>query len=149
MEERELIKKIAPCGLVCFTCTSAREGVIQSHSQALLNLLEGFDGFAEHFSALQPTLKEYPEFKEVLLLFSGASCDGCREENHCYPDCPISPCVREKGVRFCFECEAFPCDKMRSVRPLGATWLMANRRMKRIGVEAYYEEVKDKSHYAP
>ncbi len=147
MDRKDLLKAIAPCGLVCSTCTAAKEGDIQVHSSALLSLLEGFDGFAERFSAFQPALKKYPEFKEVLALFDNASCTGCRQTNQCFPDCPVSPCAREKGVDFCAECEDFPCDKIRSIRPLGAKWLLAGRRMQKIGVEAYYEEVKSKSHY--
>ena len=148
MEKKELLKKIAPCGLLCYTCTAARDGAIQSLSKALLTLLESFDSYAERFSAFEPTMKKYPDFKEVLLLFSTASCEGCRGGKCVFPNCSISPCIEEKEHSFCFECEGFPCDKADFDPNLREKWLRSNNRMKEIGVEAYFSEVKDRSHYS-
>jgi hypothetical protein len=67
MERQELLKKIAPCGFACCTCTAAKDGAIQSLSSALLRLLEGFDEYAEQFSAHEPALSKYPDFKDVLV----------------------------------------------------------------------------------
>jgi len=74
MEREELLKRVAPCGLVCYTCIAAKDGAIQAHSQVLLRLLESFDGFAEQFAAREPRLIKYRDFEKVLLLFSEASC---------------------------------------------------------------------------
>jgi hypothetical protein len=148
MERKELLTKIAPCGLACYTCTAAKEGAIQAHSQALLTLLESFDRFAEQFSGYEPRLKKYPDFLQVLQLFSKASCQGCRSGQCPYPGCPVQPCITEKGHDFCFECESFPCEQEGFDPALKAKWLSANRRMSEIGVEAFFYEVKDKSHYA-
>ena len=148
MEREELIKRIAPCGLLCYTCTAAKDGVIQMHSRALLRLLESFDGYAEQFSSHEPRLRKYPDFKEVLKLLAEASCEGCRGGDCMYPGCPVWPCIKEKGYDFCFECEAFPCEEVDSVPLLKAKWVRANERMREVGAEVYFKEVKDKSHYA-
>jgi hypothetical protein len=148
MEREKLLKMIAPCGLACYTCTAAQEGVIQTHSEALLNLLESFDRFAEQFSTHEPRLKKYPDFVQVLQLFSEAGCTGCRSGACPYPGCRVQPCITEKGYDFCFECEAFPCDKLDADPALKDKWLSSNERMRAIGVEAYFDEVKDRSHYA-
>ena len=66
MKKESLLRKIAPCGLVCFTCAAAKNGVIRHHARELLK----------------------------------------------------------------------------------PKWLKANARMKEIGTEAYFNEVKDTSHYA-
>lgn len=148
MEERELLKRIAPCGMACYTCAAARDGVIRAHSVALLNLLESFDKFARAFSAHEPALTKYPDFKQVLLLFANADCEGCRDGKCIYPGCPISPCINDKEYDYCFECQAFPCEKADSDRRLKEKWMTCNLRMREIGVEAYFDEVKDRSHYA-
>ena len=147
MERKELLRVVAPCGLLCYTCTAAKDGAIQIQSKALLRLLESFDGFAEQFSAHEPRLSKYPEFKDVLRLFSEAGCEGCRGGNCTYPDCRVSPCITQKGYDFCFECEAFPCERMDSDPALKAKWMRANERMKEVGVEAFFHEVKDAPHY--
>ena len=148
MERQELLRKISPCGLACYTCTAAKDGAIQAHSQALLRLLESFDGFAEQFSGHEPRLKKYPDFFEVLQLFAKASCEGCRSGQCPYPGCKVQPCITDKGYDYCFECEAFPCAKVDFDAALRAKWIAANERMGEIGVEAYFYEVKDRSHYA-
>ena len=147
MRKEELLKRVAPCGLLCYTCAAAKDGAIQVHSQALLRLLESFDGFAEQFSAYEPRLSKYPDFKEVLLLFAEAGCEGCRDGDCKYPRCPVCPCIKEKGYNFCFECKAFPCEEVDSEPMLKAKWARANERMREVGAEAYFNEVKDESHY--
>jgi hypothetical protein len=148
MKREELLKRIAPCGLLCYTCTAGKDGAIHFHSKALLSLLESFDSFAEQFSAYESRLSKYPDFKEVLLLFAEATCEGCRNGECKYPGCPVCPCIIEKGYDFCFECDAFPCEKVDTEPMLKAKWLKANERMREVGAEAYFNEVKDKSHYA-
>ena len=144
MERSELLKKVAPCGLLCYTCTAAAGGAIKEHSTALLRYLESFDSFAERFSGYEPRLKKYPDFKEVLQLFAEAGCEGCRGGSCMFPVCP---CIKEKGIDFCFECDTFPCDIKDFEPGLKAKWLSANERMREIGAEAYFLEAREKSHY--
>lgn len=147
MEREELLKRVAPCGLVYYTCTAAKDGAIQAHSQVLLRLLESFDRFAERFAAHEPRLVKYPDFEKVLLLFSEASCEGCRGGNQIYHDCRVVPCITEKQYDFCFECAAFPCEEVDFEPGFRKKWLSANERMREIGVEAYFYKVRDRSHY--
>ncbi len=41
-------------------------------------------------------------------------CDGCMAENPRLIDrnCPVRPCVIEKGIANCSECRDYPCDKI-------------------------------------
>jgi hypothetical protein len=148
MNKELLLKRVAPCGLVCFTCAAAKDGIIQQHGRELLKYLESFDLYAEKLSVYEERLKRYPEFKEMLQLFGEADCDGCRDGVCKLPGCGVAPCIKEKGRDFCFECSSFPCDKADFEPLLKAKWLKANARMKEIGAEGYFEEVRDRSHYA-
>ncbi len=147
MKKESPLKLIAPCGLVCHTCAAAKDGIIQMHSLELLRRLDSFDQYAELLSGYETRLKKYPDFKEVLQLLSEANCEGCRDGVCKFPGCGISPCVKEKGYDFCFECPSFPCSEADFEPLLKAKWLKANERMKEIGVEAYFEEVRNVSHY--
>ncbi len=147
MPEADLLQALAPCGLCCLTCTGSRHGTIQAHCAALVHLLEGFDHYAEMFADFQPALRKYPEFKEVLTALAAASCTGCRNGEPAFPGCTIAPCVKARGLRFCAECEDFPCEKMATDMPIAAKWRRCSQRIKEIGPEAYLAEVRDKSHY--
>jgi hypothetical protein len=147
MDRQTLLKKIAPCGMLCFTCAVAKDGVIKQHGRALLRHLEGFGVLAERMSAFEPRLKKYRDFYEVLQMMDEAGCEGCRDGVAKFPGCQIPSCARELGVDFCFECESFPCDKADFEPRLKAKWLRANERMREIGPEAYFEEESVRSHY--
>jgi len=42
-------------------------------------------------------------------------CHGCLdEEEPADPDCPVRPCVKEKGLDNCAYCEEFPCEKLKT-----------------------------------
>ena len=147
MDREEFLSRVAPCGLVCYTCTMAENGAIHRHSRELLGLLTGFDSFAIKFQEYEPRLRKYASFKEILTLFSESDCKGCRGGSCTYPGCVVQPCTEEKGLDFCFECDEFPCQKVNFDPGLKRKWRTANRRMQKIGVEAYYLESKNKSHY--
>lgn len=148
MNSDVLLKGLSPCGLVCYTCVAAKGGITQEHARKLLNYLESFDIYAEKLSGFELRLKKYREFNELLHLLGEANCEGCRDGVSKLPGCGIAQCIKEKGVDFCFECPSFPCDKADFEPLLKTKWLKANKRMKKIGVETYFQEVKDKSHYA-
>jgi hypothetical protein len=44
------------------------------------------------------------------------TCDGCRSDGRCIDvDCPVRPCVKEKGFWSCAECDSFDaCDKLKA-----------------------------------
>ncbi len=143
----EIKKIIAPCGLNCMKCQMSAEGDIRRHSLDLKQLLGDFDGYAIRFSRFLPIYGKYPEFKELLAHFSQANCKGCRQGDCKYPNCGVTKCYKSKGVDFCFQCEEFPCAKSNFDPSLYERWIRMGKRMKEIGVEAYYEETKDQPRY--
>jgi hypothetical protein len=147
MRYDDILKTLAPCGLNCTKCQAYSKGEIKKHAMELKRLLGSFDTYAERFSKFLPVFKNYPAFKELLNQFGEANCKGCRQGDCKYPNCGVASCYKQKGVDFCFQCNEFPCDKTNFDPNLRTRWLAMNKRMKEIGVDAYFEETKDQSRY--
>jgi hypothetical protein len=147
MEYRYILDVLAPCGLSCRKCFAFTQGEIRRHAQALKDLLGNFDIYAERFAKFLPQFKDYPSFKRMLNFFCAPDCLGCRQGTCKYPNCGVAVCYNTKGVDFCFQCDEFPCEKTNFDPHLHKRWLRMNRRMQEIGVEAYYEETKDRCRY--
>jgi len=49
-------------------------------------------------------------------LIEKGDCAGCRGplDKHWSPDCKFLPCAKAKGIRYCFECREFPCEKLQA-----------------------------------
>lgn len=141
---------IAPCGLDCGKCYAYIDGNIKKLSSQLKTALGNFDIYAERFSELidGDIFKKYPDFKELLTYFASADCKGCRKENcRIFPDCKVRDCSEKKGVDFCFQCSEFPCKDTGFDEHLQKRSIEINKRIKEIGVDKYYDEIKDKSRY--
>jgi len=43
-------------------------------------------------------------------------CQRCRgpRDKHWSPDCKFLPCATDKGHRYCFECDEFPCQRLQA-----------------------------------
>jgi len=147
MDYSEIKKILAPCGLNCMKCQGYAGGDIKRHASELKRLLGSFDSYAERFAKFLPVFKNYPAFKELLDQFSQADCAGCRQGDCKYPNCGVAPCSRQKSIDFCFQCAEFPCEKSNFDSNLHERWIAMNKRMKDIGVEAYFEETKDQPRY--
>lgn len=149
MADKDILDVLAPCGLNCVKCFAYYEGEIRLHSTRLQKLLGGFDRYAERFSTFAglTVFRHYPSFKELLSYFARADCRGCRKGTCKYPDCGIIACYRQKNVDFCFQCAEFPCEKSNLDPDLKRRWIQMNRRMKEVGVEAYFEETRDQPRY--
>ncbi|MGE5809087.1 MAG: DUF3795 domain-containing protein [Nitrospirota bacterium] len=147
MKHDDIVKILAPCGLDCMKCQMSADGDIRRHSQELKRLLGSFDGYAERFSKFLAVYGNYPQFKDLLDHFSRANCKGCRQGDCKYPNCGVAKCSKSKGVDFCFQCQEFPCNKSNFDPNLHERWIRMNRRMRELGVEAYYEETKDRPRY--
>jgi len=147
MDYLQILDFLAPCGLNCAKCLSHAQGDIKKLSLDLQERLGSFDHYAERFSGFNPAFKNYPAFKELLTLFTQGSCQGCRQGTCLNTACGIITCHQEKGVDFCFQCAEFPCQKSNLDPNLHQRWLTMNQRMKEIGVEAYWEEIKDLPRY--
>jgi len=146
-----LIKsRLAPCGLHCGKCFAFTDGDINQHSRLLKQSLGDFDVYAERFVTLleEPVFKKYGEFKEMLSYFASVGCKGCRlEKCKLFKSCKVRDCHEQKNVDFCFQCNEFPCNNTGFDPHLHKRSVAINQRMKEVGVEKYYEEIKDKSRY--
>ncbi len=150
MDYEKIKDKLAPCGLHCGKCFAFKEGDIANISQALKNELGEFAVYAKRFTELldNPIFEKYPDFREMLDYFSVAACSGCRNEKcKLFKDCNVRLCSERKGVDFCFQCAEFPCNNTGFDDHLNKRSLNINLRMKEIGVEKYYIEIKDKPRY--
>ena len=47
MDKSEIIKKVAPCSLMCHTCSAYNDGIICASAKTLLKYLEGIKEFYE------------------------------------------------------------------------------------------------------
>ena len=135
--DSEFIKgRIAPCGLHCGKCFAFADGDISYHSNELKRSLGNFDVYAQRFVAMldEPVFAKYPDFKEFLDHLSVATCQ-------------VRACSEEKQVDFCFQCSQFPCENTGFDEHLYKRFVTINRRMQEIGVEKYYEEVRNIPRY--
>lgn len=143
-------RQLGPCGIYCGKCFAFADGDIKRHSLELMKALGNFEPYAQRFVTLleEPVFGKYPDFKEMLAHFANGGCKGCREDDcQIFKSCRVKQCAREKAVDFCFQCPEFPCDHTGFDENLQKRWIAINRRMKKIGVESYFAEIKDKSRY--
>ena len=140
MEKEEILRSVAPCGLVCYTCGGCDYGVLKEHSKQLLHYLEGITGFLDGEDK-EKIERGYP----MLELFAGFDCPGCRSEAHqCkIKNCTYRECTISKNINFCAECDDFPCDKEEYIH----CWRSANTRIREVGIEQFFDEEKEKPHY--
>lgn len=141
--------RIAPCGLHCGKCFAFMYGEIHDASVKLRDNLGDFEPYAKRFSVLiDPVFDKYCAFHKMLDYFAQAQCGGCRkEECKFYKKCKVRACTAEKGIDFCYQCSEFPCDHTGLDENLYERSVTINRRIEEIGLEAYYNEVKDLPRY--
>ena len=88
MKKSEIIKKVAPCSLMCHTCSAYNDGIICVSAKTLLKYLEGIKEFYEVH--MPNAVESYNNFEGVLSIYAGASCSGCRSTEH--NGCSIEGC---------------------------------------------------------
>jgi hypothetical protein len=150
MELEKIKRQLGPCGIYCGKCYAFSDGAIKHHSAELLEALGNFEPYARRFVELleEPVFGKYPDFKEMLAHFANGGCQGCRNDDcKLFKGCRVKECSWDKAVDFCFQCPEFPCDHTGFDINLQKRWLAINKRMKEIGVERYFAEIKDKSRY--
>lgn len=150
MKHEEILERISPCGISCEGCFAYKSGDIKKYSNLLSEHLGKFENYSGRFSELleEPVLNVYPYFKLQLDYFNQTECTGCRHEQcKLLKSCKVRACSEEKGVDFCFQCSKFPCNETGFDENLELRWKKNNARMRDIGVEAYYNEVKDNLRY--
>ena len=148
--KQQFLNIFGPCGLLCEKCFAYDHGPIHYHAQQLQIHLGSFDVYAQRFEKLlnKPVFKNYPEFKEFLNFLASDNCKGCR--NDCcklFINCKVKECYKKKKIDFCFQCSDFPCAQTGFDNNLQERWLKINERIKEIGIENYYHEIKDKPRY--
>lgn len=150
MADEKIKASLAPCGLCCETCFAHVDGDIRQYSLKLKERLGNFGIYAERFEILldDPIFKKYRVFEEVLDYFASENCKGCRNEQcKLFKNCGVRGCHQEKQVDFCYQCDAFPCDRTNFDPSLYKGWVMINRKMKQIGLERFYEKAKVRPRY--
>ncbi|RPH34181.1 MAG: DUF3795 domain-containing protein [Bacteroidales bacterium] len=148
--QQKTLEYLGPCGINCQKCFAFKDGSIKYHSENLRNSLGNFDIYAKRFTELldAPVFSKYSDFKGMLDHFANANCNGCRkQECHLFRSCNVRICHKEKSVDFCFQCKEFPCNRTGFDTHLEQRWIKINQRMKEVGVEEYYNEIKDKARY--
>ncbi|HEC38977.1 MAG TPA: DUF3795 domain-containing protein [bacterium] len=85
---------------------------------------------------------EYPELAKILVEdFKGKwenvkaedfHCKGCwGEDNEVWtPNCEIRLCVTDKNYKYCYECQEFPCQKLKNSAKKGKKYEVALERLK-------------------
>jgi hypothetical protein len=115
----------SPCGLDCFNCPMY---------------------LANEDLELRKKISE-----KIGLSFESSKCAGCRNEKGLISfqgdtkPCKVFSCTEEKGFRFCYECNDFPCDSLHPyadqalVRPHN-TKLFNLCLIKKMGLEKWAKE---------
>lgn len=110
MEERQiskdkknkLLKYVAPCSLLCYTCSAYCEGVICQASQQLVKYTEGMREFyAKH---CVNEIDNHDAFIGEIKKYSNGLCKGCRNGGHngcSIAGCCIPTCIVEHDVDYC------------------------------------------------
>jgi len=150
MTTERIKASLAPCGLCCETCFAHVDGDIRRYSLKLKEKLGNFHINAKRFETLlgDPIFKKYPDFKEMLDYFASENCKGCRNEQcKLFKDCGVRGCHQEKQIDFCYQCDEFPCDRTNFDPGLYKGWVMINEKIKKTGIEQFYEKTKTRPRY--
>ena len=150
MKTEQIKDCLAPCGLCCETCFAHVNGDIRKYSLKLKEKLGNFQINAKRFETLldNPIFKKYIDFKEMLDYFASENCKGCRNEQcKLFKDCGVRPCHQEKQIDFCYQCDKFPCNKTNFDAGLYKGLVMINEKIKKIGIENFYEKTRIRPRY--
>jgi len=150
MTSQQIKDSIAPCGLSCETCFAHVDGDIRRYSLKLKEKLGNFDLYAKRFETLldNPIFAKYPDFKDMLNYFASENCKGCRNEQcKLFKSCGVRGCQQEKQIDYCYQCDEFPCKKTNFDESLYKSWVLINEKIKKTGIEQYYEKIKTRPRY--
>jgi hypothetical protein len=144
---REVVERLAPCGIDCWRCVRYEAGDIKRLAAELSRALEGFESMAARSADRVPELQHYDRFVEILGFLREGDCAGCRAGGYPLPFCAARVCTREKGVDFCFQCDEYPCSRNQYPEGLAERWRVINERMREVGPLEYYCESLTKPRY--
>jgi len=112
----------APCGLDCFNCKVYIENISQGTISRLSKIFDIDEG--------------------------SVRCAGCREQRGRrlnFSECATFNCAEERGIKFCYECDQFPCPLLQPIAD-GLQWYPHNLklynlcRIKKVGVDTWIRE---------
>lgn len=140
---RRKYRYVSFCGkYYCAFCDYHKGTIVE----AARNLL----AFAERYGSLRLIANasnacDFDEFIKGLrwLASQERPCKGCRFGGgwSWWGDCPVRDCCVQKGVDFCYQCEDFPCKKLRK-EPLlkrKKEMIEANNQIETLGIESYLQ----------
>ena len=150
MNKNDILQKVAPCSLMCLTCSAYNNGVICESSKTLLKYLDGMKEFYEKH--MPDAVQSYSTFDEVLNIYSAAPCSGCRSTGHngcSIKGCFLLECTKSHGVDFCGECNEFPCERTTELfeEEVYKQWLNGNQEIHDNGIESFWNNNSEKPHY--
>lgn len=150
MDKNEILKNVAPCSLMCHTCSGYCNGVICESAKTLLKYLEGMKEFYEKH--LPDAVESYSDFESTLRIYSDASCSGCRSTGHnecSIEGCFLLECTKNHNIDFCGECDEFPCKKTMDLfeKEVYKQWLEGNQLIRDHGIEFFWENTCENPHY--
>lgn len=150
MDKKQILQRVAPCSLMCHTCSAYKDGVISKNANQLLKSLSGMKEFYQRH--IPDMVKRYSDFEGTLRNYGTGICSGCRSNEHnicSIKGCFILHCVTEHGVDFCGECSEFPCEKTNGLfeEAVYEQWLSGNQQIKESGIATFWKNNSEKPHY--
>ena len=150
MTSEQIKASLAPCGLSCEKCFAHVDGDIRRYSLKLREKLGNFEQYAKRFETLLeiPIFSKYSDFKAMLEYFASENCRGCRNEQcRLFKSCGVRGCHQEKQVDYCYQCEEFPCNRTNFDEQMYKMWVLLNEKIKKTGLEQFYEKTKTRPRY--
>lgn len=150
MKKEELLEHIAPCSLMCYTCSAYEKGVICETAGKLLMYMEGVQEFYEKHNP--GAADDHAVFIKELERSCMGVCSGCRNREHhgcSIEGCFILECTKEHQVDFCGECDEFPCKKTGPLfeEEVYLQWRKGNEEIREWGIERFWERHHETPHY--
>lgn len=143
---KEEYKYLSRCGkYYCALCDYHLGTIVE----AARNLLS----FIEKYGSLRLILKgnkacNYDELMKGVKWIASHDkpCKGCRLGGgwSWWPDCPVHDCTIQKGIDFCYQCEDFPCQRLKT-EPLlerKKAIIETNNQIKALGIEKHLQQLK-------
>ena len=151
MTKEELLDRVAPCSLMCHTCSGYCHGVLKTKACELLHYQSGLEEFLSLHMGHEAG-QNFHSYENMLRFYTGANCPGCRkggQKGSCIEGCMIPECTKAHGVDFCGQCEEFPCVKPGKVfePQVLKQWEEGNAFIRDHGPEAFWEAFQRKPHY--
>jgi hypothetical protein len=139
-------RHISYCGKYYCAFCDYHKGTIVEAAKNLLVLAERYGSL--RLIADANNACDFDEFMKGLgwLASQEQPCKGCRFGGgwSWWGDCPVRGCCIQKGVDFCYQCEEFPCKKLRE-EPLlkrKKEMIEAANQIKSLGIESYMQRLK-------